>query len=538
MKGNLLRVRVSSLFSTLCAMPFTVRRVSEEKKPSALKKYGRFLLPAMRSLMAMKEHLQHTKHEEDVQKREMTLKKTIAILVAVLIVLLLLIGTLKAVLRLKELALGMASVAGVELPKDENGFTNILLLGEGDNDHEGVNLTDTVIVASLDPNNTRSAVLISIPRDTYILNSEKMGKGRINSLYRDYKVSLVRKGMKEPEASSEAMKQLNVEVGSILGLTIHGSVKVNFSGFTEAVDAIGGIDIDVSETLVDTEYPGANYSYVTFSINKGLQHLDGETALKYARSRHSTSDFSRSARQQQIITAIVNKTKEEGIIKNVGRLTELLSIMAKNVESTLSTRELLGLASLGKSIEPGRMISVQLNDQNGLFGSGINEGGFLYAPPREEFGGAAVLLPVSIPAFPVTWKQVRAYVTLLTKQRSIFLHPSRIIVLNAGAKEGAARKLGGELYRYDFNVQNTRNYVRVKNPSFAKSFLIINPALSADPTMAPLLKLAQNTAATLGIIFKMEVLPDPQGEAFTQDDADIAIVLGEDFQYTPLQERL
>lgn len=520
------------------AMSFTVRRVTEEKKPSVLKKYGHFLLPAIRSVMAMTDHLKHTKHVEEVQKRERTLKKTIIVLVAALVVLLMLIGTLKVVLRLKELALGMASVAGAELATDENGFTNILLLGEGDNDHDGVDLTDTIMVASLDPTNTKSAILISIPRDTYVLNSEKMGKGRINSLYRDYKIALIHKGMEESEASAEAMSQLNIEVGSLVGLTIHGSVKVNFSGFTEAVDAIGGIDVDVPYNLVDTEYPGANYSYVTFSIPKGLQHLDGETALKYARSRHSTSDFSRSARQQQIIAAIVTKVKEEGIVKNVGRLTELLSIVAKNVESTLSTRELLGLANLGKSIESGRIISVQLNDQNGLFGSTIEQGGFLYSPPRDEFGGAAVLLPVSIPEFPVTWKQVRAYVQLLTKQRSIFLHPSRILVLNAGAKEGSARKLGGELYRYQFNILNTRNFARGNNPSFEKSFLLINPALSTDETKAPLLKLAQSTAASLSTIFNMEVIEDPQGGAFGDDDADIAIVLGADFQYTPLQERL
>lgn len=518
-------------------MSFTVRRVSDEKKPGFLQKYGHLILPAVKSFLALSEHFKHTKHEEEVQKREQKLKKTITVLLAALIVLLLLIGTLKVVLRLKELALGMVSVAGAELPKDANGFTNILLLGEGDDDHEGTDLTDTVMVASLDPDKTKSAVLISIPRDTYALSTEKMGKGRINSLYRDYKISLERKGMKEPEASAEALRQLNTEVGTLLGLTIHGSVKVNFSGFTEAVDAVGGIDIVVPEDLVDTQYPGPNYTYETFSIGKGPQHLDGATALKYARSRHSTSDFSRSARQQQLIAALAAKVKEDGIIRNAGRLTDLLSILAKNVESTLSTRELLGLASMGKSIEPGRMVSIQLNDQNGLFGSTIDQGGFLYSPPRDEFEGAAVLLPVSIPEFPVTWKQIRAFVTLITQKRGLFIHAPRIVVLNAGAAEGSARKLGGELYRYGFNVTDTHNYAR-QNPSFAQSFIVVNPALSQDPKQSPMLALTQAAATDIGTLFGMPVQADPQGGAFSQDDADIAIVLGEDFQYTPLQDRL
>ncbi len=520
-------------------MSFTSRRVREQKKPSALHRYVMLALPVIRSMMQMKEHFGHVKHEEEVTvKRERALKKTIAVLLSALLILLLIIGTLKVLVRLKEIALGMVSMAGTDLQKDEHGFTNVLLLGEGDNDHDGVDLTDTVMIASLDPDKTESAVLFSIPRDTYILNAGKMGKGRINSLYRDYKISLERKGMKEPEASQAALAQLDEEVGTLLGMKIHGSIKVNFSGFTEAIDAIGGIDVVVPEDLVDPEYPGPNYSYQTFSIGKGLQHLDGATALKYARSRHSTSDFSRSARQQQIIAAAVQKVKDDGIIRNAGRITELLSIIAKNVESTLSTRELMGLASMGKSIDHGKMVNIQLNDQNGLYGSTIQPGGFLYSPPREEFDGAAVLLPVSVPEFPVTWKQIRSFSTLLMTHRELFLHTPRIIVLNAGAKPGSARLIGGELYRYLFNVQNTHNYAKGKNPSFPNSFIVIHAALLQDDTRSADQKAAQETAEFLSKTFGMKVTVDPDGQAFSQDDADIAIVLGKDFEYTLLQDRL
>ncbi len=520
-------------------MSFTSRRVREEKKPSKLHKYAMLALPVIRSMMQMKEHLGQVKHEEEVVvKRERALKKTITVLIAGLLILLLLIGTLKVIIRLKEIALGMVSMAGVELQKDAHGFTNILLLGEGDNDHDGVDLTDTIMIASLDPENTKSAVLFSIPRDTYVLDAGKMGRGRINSLYRDYKISLERKGMKEPEASQAALKELNAEVGSLIGMDIQGAIKVNFSGFTEAIDAIGGIDVVVPEDLVDPEYPGPNYSYETFSIGKGPQHLDGATALKYARSRHSTSDFSRSARQQQIIAAAVQKVKEDGIVKNAGRVTELLSIIAKNVESTLTTRELMGLASMGKAIDHGKMINLQLNDQNGLYGSTIQPGGFLYSPPRDEFDGAAVLLPVSVPEFPVTWKQIKKLATLLMTHRELFLNPPRIIVLNAGAKPGSARLLGGELYRYMFNVLDTHNYMKGKNPSFPSSFIVVNSALLQDETRTEAQETAQKTAEFLSKTFGIKVTVDPEGQAFSQDDADIAIVLGKDFEYTLLQERL
>lgn len=519
-------------------MSFTVRRVRAEKKPSPFLKYAHLALPLLRSFWTLREHVHHVQEEEVVQKRNKHLKRTLAILVSVLVVLLLLIGTLKAMVRLKELALGMASVAGAELPVDGHGYTNLLLLGEGDSDHEGIDLTDTVMVASLDPENTKSAVMLSIPRDTYFLSTEKMGENRINSLYRDYKGYLIAQGMKKSEASQESMKELAKEIGTALGLELHGVVKVNFSGFTEAIDAIGGIDIVVPDDLVDTQYPGPNYSYETFSIGKGPQHLDGATALKYARSRHSTSDFSRSGRQQQIIAAAAAKAKDGGIIKSASRLTELLSIVSKNVESTLSTRELLGLATMGKALDTSKIVNMQLSDQNGLFGSIIEPGGFLYGPPRDQFDGAAVLLPVSIPEFPVTWKQIQSLTKLLFLKREAFTQPAKILMLNAGAKEGSARKLGGELYRYGFDVVSTRNYAK-QNPTFGASFIAINPALAAaEKPDTERMKRAEDTAALLSSILKIKTGSVPDAEGFGEDDADIAIVLGEDFQYNPLQDRL
>ncbi len=521
-------------------MSFTSRRVREEKKPSELRRAAAFALPLIRGAAQYYKHFEHAKAEDEVKvKRERTLKRTVTVLLSALLVLLLLIGTLKVLVRLKTVALGMVSMAGVALPADENELTNILLLGEGDNNHEGVDLTDTIMIASLDPKNTKSVVLLSIPRDTYILSTEKMGKDRINSLYRNYKNSLVRKGAEASEASAESLQQLTKEIGALIGLPIHGAVKVNFSGFEQAIDAMGGIDVDVPEDIVDTQYPGPNYTYETFQIAKGIQHMDGATALKYARSRHSTSDFSRSGRQQQIIGAAAAKMKEGGLIKNAGKLTELLSIISKNVESTFGTRELLGLADMGKAIDTKKIVSIQLNDQNGLYGSIIEQGGFLYPPPRDQFDGAAVLLPVSAPEFPVTWKQIQKLSSLLFVKREVFLNPPTISVLNAGGKEGLARKLGGELYRYGFNVSDTRNYGPKGSPVFETSFIAINPGLLGDaPEAVARRDRASLTANLLSVILKLKVGQTPSADPFSEDGADIVIVLGEDFQYTLLQELL
>jgi LCP family protein required for cell wall assembly len=519
-------------------MSFTIRPVREEKKPSALRRQIAFLLPLLRSGIQYYKHFEHSKEEEVKKtKREHTLKKTVIILLAALIALVLLIGALKVVVRLKELALGMATIAGAPLPVDENGFTNVLLLGAGDNDHDGIDLIDTIMIASIDPVKTESIVMLSIPRDTYILKTEKMGRNRINSLYRDYKNELKREGKTTEEASIESLKELTKEVGTLIGIDLQGAIKVNFSGFEQAIDSIGGIDVVVPEDLVDPEYPGPNYTYETFSISAGPQHLNGATALKYARSRHSTSDFSRSARQQQIIEAAAAKVKEGNIIGNISKMTQLLSIVSKNTETTFSSRELMTLGVTGKSLDMKNIVGMQLNDQNGLYGSLVQPGGFLYAPPREEFGDASVLLPVSIPAFPVTWKQIQTLTSLLLLKREAFLDSPTIVVANGGAKEGLARKLGGELYRYGFDVIDIRNYGPKGSPTFETSFVALNPGLNGEQEQEKKKHVELNTEL-LSSILHLETGTTPDSAPFEEDGADILIVLGKDFQYTSVQELL
>ena len=97
------------------------------------------------------------------------------------------------------------------------------------------------------------------------------------------------------------IKLLAEKVSEITGQSIDEYMVIDFSGFKSIVDALGGIEIDVPKDLVDREYPDNNWGYEVFSVRRGLQTFNGERALKYARSRHSTSDFDRSERQQLII---------------------------------------------------------------------------------------------------------------------------------------------------------------------------------------------------------------------------------------------
>lgn len=512
-------------------MSFTVRRLREEKpaKKERLKPALGLLLRASGPLIIIG---RMWRERREKQKKEVArvnlLKRILVILVAIFCAFLLFAGTVKALVSLKVLSLNnIVNVAGSDLPADSYGHTNILLLGQGDAGHDGVDLTDTIMVASMDPVKTQSVVLMSLPRDLYFLETEKMGEGRINSLYRDYKAALKREGLDDAAASKEAMQQLANEIGRALDIEIHHIVKVDFIGFVQAVDAIGGIDIVVPETLVDTEYPGPNYTYETFQISAGPQHIDGETALKYARSRHSTSDFARSARQQQILKAIADKMKSEGLLTKPGQIMDLMEIMNEHVETTLQLREMIGLAELGKQLDQSKILSLQLNTQNGLYGSFSEAGGMLYNPPRDQFGGASVLLPVSIPEFPVTWNQIRGLTQLLVHEREAHAERAPIRILNAGAAPGSARRLGGELIRYGFNVAVMENAPEeAERPT---SRLI---GSSASPT-------ANRLAELLGMEFA-STMPSSaaSSEGMVLPPEAVTIELGEDYEYSTLQSAI
>jgi LCP family protein required for cell wall assembly len=450
----------------------------------------------------------------------MALKRTLLVLVAILCAVLLLAGTAKALIGLHSMGMRtVVALTGGDLPHDINGFTNILLLGQGDSSHDGKDLTDTVIVASVDPTKTKSVVVLSLPRDLYFLSTEKMGKGRLNSLYRDYKGYLRGQGMETPEAAKEAMRELATEIGRALNMDIHGALKVDFEGFVQAVDVLGGIDIDVPEDIVDTEYPDENYGIETFTIARGPQHLDGATALKYARSRHSSSDFSRSARQQQLIVAMAEQAKKEKLHRDVSAISELLGILREHVATTLSMREIIALAGAGAEIDRASVVAMQLSDRNGLYDTVPEPGGLLYAPPRNLFEGASVLLPVSIPEFPVTWKQVRTLSALLFTHRSVYLSKPTVSILNAGAKPGSARSLAAELIRYGWNVDH-----------------IANAEALADQETSWVVEGTGSNEPARTLIAGMLQMPLQDGAMLTQTEKrDVTIVLGKDFRYQPLQ---
>lgn len=514
-------------------MGFRIRRIGEEPPAARWKKrlwtalaVGiRVARPAVQAVAAWKE----TQREEREESRRMTLLKRATVLLLAVLGAGIMAGViLKILLSLHIInARSFLSLATEPLPQDAYGHTNILLLGKGDETHDGFDLTDTIILASLDPDDTESAVLMSIPRDLYLYRLDGVPDGRVNELHRSLQGRLRRQGMEEHEASVAAMKEMAAALGTQLGVEIHGVVSVDFVAVEEGVDAIGGVDINVPYTIVDNEYPARQGTgYAPFIITKGTHHIDGATALKYARSRHTTSDFGRSARQQQLIAAIMETLRDDGVLGKPGKILDLLSIVSKNVETTLSFGELAGLAAMGKDLDRSRMVTVQLNDQNGLYGTIPETGGFLYTPPREQFNGAAVLLPVSIPEFPITWKQLSAFTHLLLRHRPMYLPLTNVEIRNVSAPSGSAQRLAWELGRYGFTIVSAKNAPRDLQQRDIPSSVIIAPG--ADRVRLE----------PLGTLLGMNVTSG--SEALLPDIAtgSTLILLGKDFDYVPVQDLL
>ncbi|OGI21354.1 MAG: hypothetical protein A2808_01675 [Candidatus Moranbacteria bacterium RIFCSPHIGHO2_01_FULL_55_24] len=252
--------------------------------------------------------------------------------------------------ELKGLAKNFGSGERVSLKQDENGRINILLLGRAGEKYPGRNLTDTVMLMSIDTEK-RKVALLSLPRDLY---TEIPGTGtytKINALYQ-YGLS-----------ASRSTAPIEEAVETITGQPIHYFFILDFDGFEKAIDSLGGIEVDVVKDFYDTRYPGKNYSYETFELKRGWQTLDGATALKYVRERHDDpdGDFGRARRQQQVLQAMKNKAFSLGTFLNAGTLNSLLDTLGDSVKTDASLAELESLLFLSRSVDTRNIETVVID---------------------------------------------------------------------------------------------------------------------------------------------------------------------------------
>lgn len=229
---------------------------------------------------------------------------------------------------------------------NRKGRVNMLLLGTDDGRRcvDGVPRTDTIILVSLDTE-TKQAAMISIPRDLWVEIPSRGIAGipteqRINTAYTFGEVN------RYPGGGAKLVRDT---VEKNFGQPIHYHAIVNLNNMKEIVDLLGGVDIEVTERLYDTEFPTDDCGYRTIDFKPGMHHMNGEDALAYARSRYTTSDFDRSTRQQQLLLAIRRRALQPDVVT---KLPALIGQYRNLVRTDMSLIEMLGLANIAKDIEP------------------------------------------------------------------------------------------------------------------------------------------------------------------------------------------
>src|SRR5690606_24957281 len=140
-------------------------------------------------------------------------------------------------------------------------------------------------------------------------------------------------------------------------IPIHYVAEVDFEGFQRIVDTLGGVTIDVPAPIKDDEYPGEQFNYTRIYFHTGLQHMDGKTALRYARTRHDDNDFARCNRQQQVLRALQQQAVSLNLIT---KAPELLEELGDSVRTDLPPGDALALAKLGTEIDAGSIRSYSL----------------------------------------------------------------------------------------------------------------------------------------------------------------------------------
>lgn len=314
-----------------------------------------------------------------------------------------------------------------ELKGEGDGRINILLLGMGGEGHAGSYLTDTVMVLSIDPK-TKKVAMLSIPRDLYIY----IGKGynRINTMYWTGEKDKIKGG---------GLAYSKEVVSDLLDINIHYGVMVDFNGFKDIVNALGGVTVNVDKDLVDTTYPTEKGGYQTLKIKKGTQQMNGELALKYARSRHSTSDFDRAARQQKLMVAIKEKAFKLETILDPTKISGLMDALGNHLKTDIQLWEIQRLIEIAKEVDASKIVNKVINGEEGLVKTTM-------------INGMSVVVPIS-----GDYSEIRKFAHELFVDTYITDENASIEVLNGTKSSGNAKKMADVLKSYSYNVVNTGN---------------------------------------------------------------------------------
>ncbi len=393
-----------------------------------------------------------------------------------------------------------------KLKGEDVGRVNILLAGNSADDpgHDGANLTDSIMVLSIDTKNHK-AFMVSIPRDLWV-HIPHDGHAKINEAYVDGEDS----NFNDSGYPKGGMGQLEQIVSESLGIPINYYALVDYNALKQSVDAVGGVDINIKskdprglyDPNIDWETKGP-----LVKLTNGVHHLNGRQALDLARARgdsynsygFAASDFDRTEHQRQLLVALKSKAVSAGVIANPAKLSSLSDSIGNNVKTDFQLSEVHRLYDIIKLVDSNNIQSLSLNSANGknLLAS--------YATPN---GQSALIPAAAIDDFTA----IKAFIRRQITASQVVQESAKVVVLNGTTINGLAVKVGTNLTNKQFIVDSVGDSL---NSVQVTTAIIDNTSGKKPATRAALTKLFGNHLTT----------QNPYATAY---DADFIIVLGAD----------
>ncbi len=340
-----------------------------------------------------------------------------------------------------EAAALQADVDPASLRVEGDGRFNILLLGKGGDGHEAPDLTDTILIASIDPVHKETGIL-SIPRDLWVKPSGGGGYAKINSVYANAKYAVLN-GKKIPDQTAKAeeagLAAISKTIEQVIGVPIHRNVVVDFKAFKDGVDAVGGIDLNVTKSVYEVLWdPSTRKNYV-LDVKPGTQHFDGTRALFYARSRHTSprGDFDRTERQRAILVGLKQKIFSLSTFANPLKISQLMDAFGDHISTNIGSGEIKQLYELAKSINSDKITSLGLAD-----------------PPEDHvktsmIAGQSVVIPKDGVG---NYKSIHSFVRNKLRDSYLKKEDAKILVLNGTTRVGLATAKAEDLKTYGYTI--------------------------------------------------------------------------------------
>lgn len=373
--------------------------------------------------------------------------------VAVALILVITLGGLlfsQSYLKLHKVFRGSAGTAAALKPNvnpdllkgEGSGRVNILLLGRGGGNHDAPDLTDTMMLASIDPIN-HTSTLVSLPRDLWV-NVQNQGVMKLNAAWETGEFKYLGKqaaGSTDPKAIRAGFDMVDQTVEDVLGVNVDYNVMVNFQAFQQAVDTVNGVSVNVPTDLVDPTMAWENGNSPILA-KAGLQNFNGAQALRYVRSRETTSDFARAQRQQAVLVALKSKIVSLGTLSNPKKISGLINSFGNNVQTDLSLSNAQRLYAITKNIKDSSTTSVSLADAaNQYVASGNINGQSVVVPKAGLFH----------------YDDIHQFIRTQLKDPFILKEKAKVLILNGTLIPNLATSKAAELATYGYNIVGTGN---------------------------------------------------------------------------------